>query len=166
MIVSLTDYPEVVAVETFTVKSISTDDCAFDVISFGEDFSSETYVFTLPVNTKVFDPLVSQTVDNCPRQCTFYENTEPLASPSLFVSSANPFTGVVEFSSGSTYLDGSVFCILVVCESLDSEMPESDRIAYDRFTVRFEIDCSADNIAFVQDYTAIDYYITEDALPV
>lgn len=82
--------------------------------------------------------------------------------PSLFVTATNEQTGEVAFQTGSTFLDGSVFCILVVCESLESTMPEHQRIAYDRYTVNFQIDCTTDEIQFVQDYNEVDYYITAD----
>lgn len=55
--------------------------------------------------------------------------------------------------------------MLIVCESLDSEMSASQRITYNRFTVKFTIDCSADEVSFVQDFTAVDYYITGEPLP-
>lgn len=44
-------------------------------------------------------------------------------------------------------------------------MAESQRIAFNRFTVEFQIDCSEDEIQFVQDFTAVDYYITGELLP-
>lgn len=157
MVVLLSDYA-VTSTQTFTVTISSTDDCAFDVISFGNNFDEETYTFTVPVNTLTFDPLVSQTVSNCPRQCSFYENTQPLSLPSLFVSDVDTQTGAVSFASGTTYLDDSVFCMLIVCESLESQMPDDQRITFDRFTVRFEIDCSQDQIEFVSDFNTIDYY--------
>jgi len=125
MEVYLTDYTDVKMLSNFQIQIISTSDCAFDVITFGNDLDEETYTFTVPVNTQIFDPMVQQTVENCPRQCSFYENTEPLSLPSLFVQATNDQTGEVAFRTGSTFLDGSVFCILVVCESLESTMPES-----------------------------------------
>lgn len=108
--------------------------------------------------------MVQQTVKNCPRTCTFYENLSPLVLPSAFVNSVDQQTGIVTVGSGSTYLDGSVFCLVIVCESTKSRMPQNNRIAYDRFTVKFQIDCSADVIHFVEDFNAIDYYITGEAI--
>ena len=157
MIVSLTNYGRA-QTQTFDVSISSTNDCAFDVISFANNFDEETYTFSVPVNTLTFDPMIQQTVSNCPRQCSFYENTQPLTLPSLFVSDVNEQTGAVSFASGTTYLDDSVFCMLIVCESLDSQMPDDQRITFDRFTVRFEIDCSQDEINFVSDFNTIDYY--------
>lgn len=165
MVIRLANYPDIVAVENFSVFVVGSNNCAFDVITFDEIFDEETYRFSVPVNYATFDPVVRQTVAGCPRQCSFYENTEPLTMPSFYVDSVNDQSGAVTFGSGSTYLDGSVFCILIVCESLESEMAESQRIAFNRFTVEFQIDCTADEIQFVQDFTAVDYYITGDVLP-
>ena len=164
MVIHLTNYPSVKSTQTFSTVIVGTNDCSFDVIAFGKDYADEVYTFSNPVNTKAFNPIILQTVKNCPRTCTFYENLSPLVLPSNFVSSVDPQTGIVTVGSGSTYLDGSVFCLVIVCESTKSLMPQNKRIAYDRFTVKFQIDCSADKIHFVEDFTAIDYYITGEAI--
>ena len=101
-------------------------------------------------------------MNDCPRQCKFYENTAEITLPSPFISSLDSQTGVVNFASSSAHLDGSVFPMLVVCESLESTLSPVDRVVFDRFTVSFEVDCSQDVIKFVQDYEQVHYYVKGD----
>jgi len=107
-----------------------------------------------------FDPQIRQRVANCPRKCSFYEGDEPFTLPSIFVSELNYQTGKISFLSTASYLEGSVFALVVVCESLESTMPMSQRIAFDRLRVKFELDCSNNKIEFVSDFDTIEYYVT------
>ena len=98
------------------------------------------------------DPQIIQSVPDCPRECKFYENTEEIVLPSQFIQSVDSQSGVVEFASSRNDLDGSVFPMLIVCQSLESTLDETERVVFDRFTVTFEADCSEDVVKFVQDY--------------
>jgi len=107
----------------------------------------------------ILDPEVFQSVANCPRSCSFYENTAELTLPNPFIESVDAQTGVVSFASASSHLDGSAFPMLIVCESLESTLDETKRVVFDRFTVNFQVDCTQDQIEFVQDYAQVDFYI-------
>lgn len=165
MTIRLDNYSNVSKTEFFNIQIVGTNDCGFDVITFGQRFEAESYTFSKPINEVVFDPQIQQSVANCPRTCSFYENGETINLPNLFISNLDYGNGVVRFASDASYLDGSVLAVTVVCESTESTMPPPLRIAYDRFTVNFEIDCESDIIEFVSDFETIDYFVDGNSQP-
>jgi len=152
MQIFLTDYPSVVVEEALIATVLGTDNCLYDKITFGNNIASTTYTFSNPTQVLEVDPQIIQSVPNCPRECKFYKNTEEIVLPSQFIQSVDSQSGIVNFASSRNDLDGSVFPMLIVCESLDSTLEETERVVFDRFTVTFEADCSEDVVKFVQDY--------------
>lgn len=52
MEIALANYSsDVKYLSNFQISIISTSDCAFDVITFANDFDEESYTFTVPVTT-------------------------------------------------------------------------------------------------------------------
>lgn len=137
MQVYLTDYQSVIEEQAFIVKIEGTDNCIYDRITFKNNIGDLTYTFSNPENTLTHDPEVNHSVANCPQSCKFYENTAELTLPNDFVVSVSEQTGSVSFASSKSHLDGSAFPMLIVCESLESELTEDKRIAFDRFAVNF-----------------------------
>lgn len=168
MQIYLADYPSVIAEEAFVATVLTTQNCAYDKITFGQNIASTSYVFSNPVNTMVVDPKIIQSVPDCPRECKFYENTSEIQLPSPFIESFDSQTGVVNFRSNRSDLNGSVFPMLIVCESLESTLGDTERVVFDRFTVTFEVDCSNDVVKFVQDFEQIHFFVsdTSDPIPV
>lgn len=58
MVIRLANYEDVVKSENFEVFVVGSNNCAFDVVTFGQDFDTETYRFSVPVNYAEFNPLV------------------------------------------------------------------------------------------------------------
>jgi hypothetical protein len=68
----------------------------------------------------------------------------------VFVADFNPSTGVTMVESGAKYLDGTVINLRLECESTDSEKPEGERSVTLRWVVTLQVDCSVDQINFLQ----------------
>ena len=56
MQVYLADYPSVVVEEAFVATVLSTENCLYDKITFGNNIAATTYTFSNPVNTLTVDP--------------------------------------------------------------------------------------------------------------
>ena len=42
----------------WAIRVLGTNDCGFDVITFGQRFEAEKYTFSKPINEMIFDPQI------------------------------------------------------------------------------------------------------------
>lgn len=122
MQVYLADYPNVIAQQAFIATIGVTENCKYDQITFRNNIGAATYTFSTPENILFVDPEVTHSVANCPHTCKHYANTAEITLPSPFVRNVDAQTGAVNFASSNSHLDGSAFPMLIVCESLESEL--------------------------------------------
>lgn len=58
MTIRLDNYSNVSKTEFFNIQIVGTNDCGFDVITFGQRFEAEKYTFSKPINEMIFDPQI------------------------------------------------------------------------------------------------------------